>query len=177
MGRSYVTVRALVLVVTLLVILEYFSLMQSAENADKRVPIIFRIDTGDKFRRHVLQAIDPALFSFGPPTLASSDLNMTTTGSRVTTPRTNTSQCPIIPPCLHGRFPVQACLSLFFLMLEGESGMWICGYRVEYLPVDSSTKFVDSSTKIILDSSTKLVDWSTNRRANNPLILFKFATD
>lgn len=114
MGRSYVTVRALVLIVTLLVIIEYFSLMQSAENADKRAPVIFRIDTGDKHRRHVLQAIDPALFSSGsgaksptlphPPSVHSP---LTTVRPQVTTPRANTGQCPIIPPALHGRFPVQ----------------------------------------------------------------------
>ena len=113
MGRSYVTVRALVLIVTLLVIIEYFSLMQSAENADKRAPVIFRIDTGDKHRRHVLQAIDPALFSAWSGVKPPAQTPPASVTAPVTSPRprvtslTNTSQCPIIPPALHGRFPVQ----------------------------------------------------------------------
>ena len=65
MGRSYLTVRALVFIVTLLVIVEYFSLLQSAENADKRGPLVFRIVESDDrlgYNRHVLQVIDPSMF-------------------------------------------------------------------------------------------------------------------
>ena len=74
MGRSYLTVRALVLVVTFLVIVEYFSLMQSAENADKKMPVIFQlVEAGDKFgyNRHLLHMLDPDLFFTGvlPPSV------------------------------------------------------------------------------------------------------------
>lgn len=119
MGRSYLTVRALVLIVTLLVIIEYFSLMQSAENADKRAPVIFRIvagDSGDKYHyhRHVLQALDPGLYSSNKLSISHIEpkpANVTpaanVTKSSLTTLKPNTTQCPIIPPSLHGRFPVQ----------------------------------------------------------------------
>ena len=110
MGRSYVTVRALVLTVTLLVIIEYFSLMQSAENADKRAPVIFRLqDPGDRHRRHILQTLDPALYSsVKSPVIMAATVPQTTLRPPATTLRVNTSsQCPMIPASLHGRFPVQ----------------------------------------------------------------------
>ena len=129
MSRSYVTVRALVLIVTLLVIIEYFSLMQSAENADKRAPVIFRIvvpDGRDKYyHRHVLQTLDPGLYSGQVPggdqvTLARWSNTTTLAPDRpVTSARLNTTQCPIIPPALHGRFPVQVSVHLIqFLTLN-----------------------------------------------------------
>ena len=120
MGRSYVTVRALVLIVTLLVIIEYFSLMQSAENADKRSPIIFRLISSsapDKYHYHrnILQSVDQSLYSgtrinnphFQTLSQTNSNVTLAPVPPIKTTMKTNTSQCPMIPPSLHGRFPVQ----------------------------------------------------------------------
>ena len=107
MGRSYLTVRALVLTVTLLVILEYFSLMQSAENADKRgAPVIFRLCEGEGagVGRHLLQAVEPGLYS-ARPALATAAVRPARPAPALS--RTNTTAqlpvCPIIPPSLHGR--------------------------------------------------------------------------
>jgi len=146
MGRSYLTVRALVLVVTFLVIVEYFSLMQSAENADKKVPVIFQlVESGDKFgyNRHLLQMLDPDLYSSGflaPPVLAlNTSQPLTSFKARTGRPREaarpaeqslNTTLCPMIPPNLHGRFPVVVSdvpsmdsMSEMFPMLE-LGGRW-----------------------------------------------------
>lgn len=119
MGRSYLTVRALVLVVTFLVIVEYFSLMQSAENADKKVPVIFQlVEAGDKFgyNRHLLHMLDPELFFTGVLTPSViNNINTTRTSFKArtgrpqqpaTTEKLNSTLCPMIPPNLHGRFPV-----------------------------------------------------------------------
>jgi len=111
MGRSYLTVRALVLTVTLLVILEYFSLMQSAENADKRgAPVIFRLCEGEGAGagRHLLQAVEPGLYSArpAPTTAAARPARPTPAHSRTNTSTQQLPVCPIIPPSLHGRFPV-----------------------------------------------------------------------
>ena len=134
MGRSYLTVRALVLIVTLLVIIEYFSLMQSAENADKKAPIVFRIleegDRNGRYNRHVLQALDPVLYNSDkypePVHLVTRPGTMTSHA-----PVTNTTgQCPIIPPSLHGHFSVQTsdipemeAMTDMFPMLEA-GGRW-----------------------------------------------------
>jgi len=119
MGRSYLTVRALVLIVTLLVVVEYFSLLQSAENADKRGPVIFRLlEPGDRvgYSRHVLQVVDPYLYRTDRVVVDRPTSNKTTTittqlpthtgGNMSVVPSSALSQCPMIPPNLHGRFPV-----------------------------------------------------------------------
>jgi len=113
MGRSYLTVRALVLIVTLLVIIEYFSLMQSAENADKKAPIVFRIlEDGDRegrYSRHVLQALDSSLYSYSPKqhSLVTDRVTLVTRPGNGASVTNTSGQCPLIPPSLHGRFPVQ----------------------------------------------------------------------
>jgi len=123
MGRSYLTVRALVLIVTLLVVVEYFSLLQSAENADKHAPVVFRIlEPGDRvgYSRHVLQAVDPAMYKTDKIVVEKEVTgNLTKTVTNVTTRipapiSSNASavsssalpQCSMIPPNLKGRFPV-----------------------------------------------------------------------
>jgi len=117
MGRSYLTVRALVLIVTLLVVVEYFSLLQSAENADKRGPVVFKIlEPGDRagYSRHVLQAVDQSLFKTDrtvpkpkPVKSVAVSNNMSTSHTTNSTlPSTDLTQCSMIPPNLHGRFPV-----------------------------------------------------------------------
>ena len=144
MGRSYLTVRALVLVVTFLVIVEYFSLMQSAENADKKMPVIFQlVEAGDKFgyNRHLLQMVDPDLYSTGflPPVIGVNNSQpLTSFKARTASPlqpagasdKLNSSLCPMIPPNLHGRFPVVVTdvpsmddMSEMFPMLE-LGGRW-----------------------------------------------------
>jgi len=128
MGRSYLTVRALVLTVSCLVALEYLSLLQSAEPADRRNRPVLRIGEGrqgegrQRWRRHALQAIDVdkfrahgaggaphpgALTPNLPTNLSLSNLtgpsNLTGAGG----PGASSSpQCPMIPPGLHGSFPV-----------------------------------------------------------------------
>jgi len=116
MGRSYLTVRALVLIVTCLVCLEYFSLLQSAENADKRSLPIFRVIEGRGeggrllYRRHVLQAVDVEKFrSHGQPSAPDTAAHASLSNSSLPslpTPLTARDQCSMIPPGLHGRFPV-----------------------------------------------------------------------
>ena len=117
MSRSYVTVRALVLIVTLLVIIEYFSLMQSAENADKKAPIVFRIledgdsrHDGGRYSRHVLQALDSSLYSYTSSkqqhSLVTDKVTLVTRQGPSSNAANSTDQCPLIPPSLHGRFPV-----------------------------------------------------------------------
>jgi len=111
-GRNYITVRVLVLIVSCLVVVEYISLLQSAENADKQKPSVFKVLGGDAvhraaWHRHVLQAI--------PVELYRSELIVETINETVIlnypsqSPPTNStlSECPMIPPNLQGRFPVQ----------------------------------------------------------------------
>jgi len=119
MGRSYLTVRALVLIVTLLVVVEYFSLLQSAENADKHAPVVFRIlDPGDRvgYSRHVLQLVDPSMYKTDKIVTPKISGHVNKTAKSVTTKvpiqmHGNVSssvlpQCSMIPPNLKGRFPV-----------------------------------------------------------------------
>ena len=120
MGRSYLTVRALVLIVTLLVVVEYFSLLQSAENADKHGPVVFRLlEPGDRvgYSRHVLQVVDPTLYRTDrmvQEKVTSNKSMVTTTkiptqshGNASLVPSSTLPQCSMIPPNLHGRFPVK----------------------------------------------------------------------
>jgi len=120
MGRSYLTVRALVLIVTLLVVVEYFSLLQSAENVDKHVPVVFRIlQPGDRvgYSRHVLEVVDPSMYRtdrMDKVTGNKTIMTVTTTRLPLVQPQGNASsvssaalpQCSMIPPNLKGRFPV-----------------------------------------------------------------------
>jgi len=99
---------------------EYFSLMQSAENADKKMPVIFQlVEAGDKFgyNRHLLHMLDPDLFFTGvlPPSVIGQNTTRTSFKARTgrpqqspgaTTEKLNSTLCPMIPPDLHGRFPV-----------------------------------------------------------------------
>jgi len=116
MGRSYVTVRALVLIVTCLVCLQYFSLLQSAENADRvtRLPVLRIIEDKAKggakvYRRHVLQAV--AVEKFRGDSCCSANIPVTSSvpslSSVASSNNGSLSSCrPIIPPGLHGRFSV-----------------------------------------------------------------------
>lgn len=127
-GRSYLTVRVLVLIVSCLVVLEYISLLQSAENADKPRPSVFCL-VGEERRghwhRHVLQAVSADLFRPEISMLVSSDHSGATvisysnssqifpisSTSAVLSPGSSSSnsslaECPMIPPGLVGRFPV-----------------------------------------------------------------------
>ena len=128
MGRSYLTVRALVLTVSCLVALEYLSLLQSAEPADRRNRPVLRIGEGrqgegrQRWRRHALQAIDVDKFrahgAGGAPHPGALTPNLPTnlSFSNLTGPSNLTGaggpgassspQCPMIPPDLHGSFPV-----------------------------------------------------------------------
>jgi len=122
MGRSYLTVRALVLIVTLLVVVEYFSLLQSAENADKHAPVVFRIlEPGDRlgYSRHVLQVVDPSMYKTDKIVVDKINGIMNKTVTNITTKvpaqaSSNVSSvsssvlppCSMIPPNLKGRFPV-----------------------------------------------------------------------
>lgn len=135
-GRNYLTVRCLVLIVSCLILLQYISLLQSAENADKRRgPPVFLILAEEKpnnnYKRHVLQSLHAGQFrhkslakvpqpSPNPPSQmsnvslirnviskkVSSPTNISTTNA--STEAINTlPECPMIPPNLHGRFPVE----------------------------------------------------------------------
>jgi len=118
MGRSYLTVRALVLIVTLLVVVEYFSLLQSAENADKHGPVVFRLlEAGDRvgYSRHVLHVVDPVLYRSDrvmEKVVANRKVTLTTqtplqkSGNISLVSSSDLQQCSMIPPNLHGRFPV-----------------------------------------------------------------------
>jgi len=130
MGRSYLTVRALVVTVTCLVCLEYFSLLQSAEPPDqRRLRPVFRVVEGKgeggrwRYRRHILQAIDLEKL-LKPSTDKDEDIktrgdelgksadferggNLSLGNLSAAGPRpTEGEQCSMIPPGLHGRFPV-----------------------------------------------------------------------
>jgi len=132
MGRSYLTVRALVVTVTCLVCLEYFSLLQSAEPPDqRRLRPVFRVVEGKgeqgrwRYRRHILQAIDlekllkhnhgpdqdlknaKAAREEKPEKNENADFETGGNFSLGAGPRpTEGEQCSMIPPGLHGRFPV-----------------------------------------------------------------------
>jgi len=118
-GRNYITVRVLVLIVSCLVVLEYISLLQSAENADKQKPSVFKV-VGDTHRaswhRHVLQAIPSDLyrsFEIARPDIVAGNTSVIFEPrpfSSSLAPPTNYSalpDCPMIPPNLQGRFSVQ----------------------------------------------------------------------
>lgn len=133
-GRNYLTVRCLVLIVSCLIILQYISLLQTAENADKRRgPPVFLIVGEEKpnnnYKRHVLQSLHAGQYrhkALARPTIPPHVTTMQNViSSKVSSP-TNTSkatnatqaeaknssvpglpECPMIPPNLHGKFPVE----------------------------------------------------------------------
>ena len=130
MGRSYLTVRALVLTVSCLVALEYLSLLQSAEpSGERRHRPLLRVGEGragegrQRWRRHALQAVDvdkfrshggggapPPPAAGAPSPLVNLSLSNLTGPSNLTRAlgpgATSSPQCPMIPPGLHGSFPV-----------------------------------------------------------------------
>lgn len=125
-GRSYITVRVLVLIVSCLVVLEYISLLQSAENADKPRPSVFCLVGEERkghWHRHVLQMVPADLFRPEASMLiSSSNLSGATvisysnssqtylySSTPLNSPRPSNAslaECPMIPPGLEGRFPV-----------------------------------------------------------------------
>lgn len=117
MGRSYLTVRVLVLTVSCLVVLEYMSLLQSAENADKIRPSIFCMlgHNGVK-QTHFLQSFPRDYYTtellVGDAN--SSNLFLLPPSPKVAVPTLNLPvnkstlpECPMIPPNLLGKFNVE----------------------------------------------------------------------
>ncbi|XP_023323120.1 beta-1,4-N-acetylgalactosaminyltransferase bre-4, partial [Eurytemora carolleeae] len=110
-GRNYLTVRVLVLIVSCLVVLEYISLLQSAENADKQKPSVFNMlgeggvaATG--WHRHILQSLPSDLYRSELIPRNQNESVITKPTSRTIHPNSTLSDCPMIPPNLLGRFPV-----------------------------------------------------------------------
>jgi len=110
-GRNYLTVRVLVLIVSCLVVVEYFSLLQSAENADKQKPSIFKMldeQTKGIWHRHVLQVMPGDLYR---REMTHVDKNLSVI-LKLTSPTSSIlsnstlSDCPMVPSNLQGRFPV-----------------------------------------------------------------------
>jgi len=107
-GRSYITVRVLVLTVSCLVVLEYISLLQSAENADKQKPPVFRfIDEHNNgaWHRHILQALPSELYRSELAQMIPTKPVILSTSPPLF--NNTLTDCPMIPATLQGRFPVQ----------------------------------------------------------------------
>lgn len=173
-GRSYLTIRALVLIVTCLVVLQYISLLQSAENADSRrgPPVFFILDDEEhnhNYRRHVLQTLHAGQYRHitleGSKGIKGSSTPTNNNGTAEEELRTENvinndkssqdhdnlevkslqnnssfspssnisenelSECPMIPPNLHGRFAVETKNIPPMKELEGKIGNLDLGGR------------------------------------------------
>eukprot|EP00088_Acartia_fossae_P012557 TRINITY_DN16472_c0_g1_i10.p1 TRINITY_DN16472_c0_g1~~TRINITY_DN16472_c0_g1_i10.p1 ORF type:complete len:367 (-),score=51.58 TRINITY_DN16472_c0_g1_i10:446-1546(-) len=114
MGRSYLTVRVLVLTVSCLVVLEYMSLLQSAENADKIRPSIFcLLDEHGAKHTNILQLFPRDFYSTDLLTMDNNSSNLFLPPKEIVpihhiaVNRSNLPECPMIPPNLQGKFNVE----------------------------------------------------------------------
>jgi len=117
MGRNYLTVRVLVLTVSCLVVLEYMSLLQSAENADKIRPSIFcLIDDHGVKHASMLQNFPRDYYTTDLLSMDTntSNLFLLPPSPRAPVPinslainRSSLPECPMIPPNLQGKFNVE----------------------------------------------------------------------